>query len=386
MMNHYRYRQENNGPLLRPTVYRLASERRYGEIPAHVRTNPQDIYWTDRYGSTALHVLCCSCQLGSPLERAIDSIIQQDPSLVGQPNEASWTPLHLVCEKRLLWRTNIETVDLILRLVAACPSAVSVRLQGGFKAKTPFHTVCETNGASNVLRAMLSVNPSLAIQVSPPPSNRPMSLTVSQTPLELLWSTQQKDQEPTQLGNSFEKMEVLLRAIYWGNIMEMKDYIFTQTSFPIVCAVCSIRCPRDYVSRILSIHSQQISIPDPKTGYLPLHYAIMSAEEADTTAYTSFLMEQIIEEYPEASQVPFRHGGKVLPLHVLVADRGMTWHKGGVQQLALASVDVLTRPDPRSRLVPALESASHAHTSRMHLSTTYELLRLAPQVLQAGFF
>ena len=77
----------------------------------------------------------------------------------------------------------------------------------------------------------------------------------------------------------------------------------------------------------------------------------------------------------------------LLPLHLLVDDCGLTWHKGGVAALTLASSsDVLVTPDPRTRLVPSLASARHAIESLQHLSTTFELLRLAPQVLQHDFF
>jgi hypothetical protein len=378
MMNHPLYRRTNDAPLPGPTVYRLASERRYGEIPSHVESNPQDIYWADRYGSTALHVLCCSRQVGDPLSRAIESILQRDSTLVGRPNEASWTPLHLACEKRLLWRANVATGDLALRLIAACPEAVSMRLQNGYRAKTPFHIACETNAVLSVLQAMLRAEPSLVTQSYHTRASR-------EIPLELIWKAQWNDQRPTSLGESLAKMEVLLRAAFCGTIMDASGNEDATDPFPIACAVCSIRCPRDYVSRILMTHSGEIPTPNPKTGYLPLHYAILTTEEDDPTAYTSFLIERVVEEYPAAALVPFRQGSQVLPLHVLIADRFMTWHKGGVQYLALASTDVLKMPDPRSRLVPALESAVHAHTSRMHLSTTYELLRLAPEVVSAGF-
>ena len=352
-----------------PTVYRLASERRYGEIPAHVQSNPQDIYWADRYGSTALHVLCCSRQVGDPLLRAIESILRRDPTLVGQPNEATWTPLHLACEKRLLWRTNVTTTDLVLRLIEACPEAVSKRLENGYMAKTPFHIACETNASEEVLRAMLEINPHLAVQSY---FKTKESYTMGRNPLQILWDILLKERRP---ADDFVKMEILLEAAFCGTVDEDPD-------FPIVCAACSIRCPRDYASRVLATHAPQIGRPAP-SGWYPLHYAILSADES-TAAYTSFLMERLLDEYPQAATIPFGRG-KVLPLHALIADRAMMWHKGGVQELAMACTDVLRVPDPRSRLVPALESAISATQSRQHLSTTYELLRLAPEVVQASF-
>lgn len=383
LMNHAKYRQAHdpNCPLPSPTLYRLASERRYHELPIHVKANPQDIYWEDRYGSTALHVLCCSRQVGHPLTRAIDAIIERDPSLVAKPNEASWTPLHLACEKRLLWRTNEGTGHLVLKLVKACPQAVSLRLQTGYRAKTPFHIACETNALVEVLEAMLLADPSLALQ----------EYKGGETPLEILWAAQLKDPHNT-LQSSLQKMRILLQASFFGKMQQLDDVRDESKSllpspFWIVCAVCSIRCPRDYVTRILTLHRNEISIPNERTGLLPLHYAIQSSREEDNGMYTSFLIESLLEEYPDAAMVPFNPGRRLLPLHVLIDDRAKTWHKGGVASLVLASnADVLITPDPRTRLVPALASATHAIKSRQHLSTTFELLRLCPQVLQPGFF
>jgi ankyrin repeat protein len=370
-MNHA---NDSLDPLPCPTIYRLASERRYNEIPIHVQTHPHDIYWEDRYGSTALHILCCSRQVGDPLTQALDAIIQHDPSLIAKPNQASWTPLHLACEKRLLWRTNMATGDLVLKLVHAYPQAVSLRLQTSYKAKTPFHIACETNAVIPVLEAMLSADSSLAMQ----------AYKGGETPMEILWQAQMSD-HLSSLQSSLQKMEILLRAAYCNNLPH--EGRNGTKSFSLLCAISSIRCPRDYVSRVISLHRDKVCDPDVTTGWLPLHYAILSAQEEDSTAYTAFLIERLLEEFPGAAMVPFRSGGGLLPLHVLVSDCGMTWHRGGVKPLVLASkADALVTPDPRSQLVPALGSAIHAFKSRQHLSTTFELLRLAPQVLQKGFF
>lgn len=332
--------------------------------------------------------------MGDSLYRAIDSILQQDPSLVGQPNEASWTPLHLACEKRLLWRSNVASCEMILRLIKACPIAVSAKLQSGYKAKTPFHIACETNADMAVLEAMLRANPSLAAQSYYMDDATARSVSkyrkaCHQTPLELLWNAQMRDLRFPSLKDSLAKMELLLRAAYRGTIQDDDPAKATnkQNRFPILCAACSIPCPRDYISRLLTNYQEQISLPDPQTGHFPLHLAIWNANDSDeTTTYSAFLIERLIEYYPNACLIPFHQGSRVLPLHVLVADRGMTWHQGGVRAVACAAVSVLILPDPRSRLVPALASASHAHKSRLHLSTTFELLRLAPHILQDGFF
>lgn len=399
-----------------PTIYRLASERRYAEIPAHVRSRPQDVKWEDNYGSTALHVLCCSRQVGDPLFRAIDSILQVDASLVSHPNEATWTPLHLACEKRLLWRTNTATAEMVLRLLEACPKAVSLRLQNGYQAKTPFHIACETNAEEDVLERMLAIDPSLATQTY---ARQRGSGVITETPLELLWATLTRDQH---MMDDFDKMRVVLEAAFTNSILPcVEQRLHTESAttgeeqtadenadtntstsselsssttavtqpqrqaIHIICAASAVPCPRQYLSRLLSLNEPWISRPDENRLW-PLHYAIWCANP-ETPGYTSFLLERLLEAYPDAARKPFP-ASKLYPLHLLLADGRcrLTWDKAGIPPLAVASAEVLRIPDPRTRLVPALTSAMEAHRSRFHLGTTFELLRMAPEILQDGFF
>ena len=350
-----------SGPTPGPTLYRLASERRYERIPIHVKSNPQDVEWVDQYGSTALHILCRSQNIGDALLHAADGILAANSNIAGQPNGSTWTPLHLACEQRLMWRNDIMTEPLVLKLIDACPEAVSTRLQSGFKAKTPFHIACENDASLDVLTAMLRVDPKLATQ--PYTQNE----LYSEQPLQILWNSLTKNhRQPNTL-----KMEVLLRAAYCGTVVD------DDANFRILPAACSIRCPRDYVSHILSTYPDQISVPDSH-GLLPLHHTIKSADQ-QSALYTDFLIEELVTEFPDAASMPMERG--VLPLHTLIADREMTWHKGGVRHVVLAFADALRKADPRSGLFPFMTSAMHATQSRMHLSTTYELLRAAPEVI-----
>jgi len=398
-------------PLPTPTVYRLAIGGRYNEILSHIQTYPQDIYWEDDHGSTALHILCSSrhnmtTTTKTSFYETIYEIIEIDPTLIAKPKHStSWTPIHIFLEIRFLsstsrgWTTTVEEDEhLLLHMIQVYPSAVSIRLQKAYHSKTPFHIACQANVNLPILKAVLLVDPSLALQTCSRPDGR------DETPMELLWTREEPterenvDRRNIWLTKLLQKMALVLQAAYCGEIVDIDDDDVDDNdgttpeqgkrrTFHLLCAMSSIRCPRDYVSRVLSIERKQISIPDSRMGWLPLHYAILSAQEEDTTAYSSFLIGQLLEEYPEAAMIPFRPGGTLLPLHVLIADRAMTWHNGGVQQLAMAShASVLIQADPRTRLVPAFESAIHAIKSRQHLTTTFELLRLAPQVLQDNFF
>jgi ankyrin repeat protein len=94
-----------------------------------------------------------------------------------------------------------------------------------------------------------------------------------------------------------------------------------------------------------------------------------------------FVIESLLEESSEATNVADTDGR--LPLHVAIANSG-TWHKSGIRELALANPSVLRIADPQTGLLPFMASATSAAKSRLHLSTTFELLLAAPEMATIG--
>lgn len=369
-----------------PTIYRLAADRQYDAIPSRVQSHPEDLHWTDRYGSTALHILCQARAVDDPLLAAVDAILRVTPEQVAWANVATWTPLHFAVEKRLAWGNDRNTTALILRLIKACPSAVSVRTHSGFKTKTPFHIACEADADYVVLKAMLTINPKLATE----PYVKKDVYSVVENPLQLLWknyklstSVSMNNNDNIHNHNSLrsqhqtkEKMALLLKAAHYGTVRALP----AGRTFRLLNAACSVRCPRDYFALVLQEHEDQINQPD-LDGLLPLHYAVMNAL-ADSQAYTHFVVEALLEAFPQGASIA-DSGGR-LPLHVAVSDALMTWHKGGVRELTFSCPNALRQRDPATGLVPFMASASVANKSRLHLSTTFELLLAAPEMVQSG--
>jgi ankyrin repeat protein len=311
-----------------------------------------------------------------PLLAAVDAILRVAPEQVGWANVATWTPLHFAVEKRLAWGSDRNTTALILRLIQACPSAVSVRTHSGFKTKTPFHIACETDADYLVLKAMLTINPALATE----PYVKKDVYSVVENPLQLLW----KNNRHASAANSFrvqqqskEKMALLLKAAHCGTV---RTLLPDGRKFLLLNAACSVRCPRDYFTLVLRENKNQVDQPD-EDGLLPLHYAVMNAS-ADSQAYTQFVIEALLEAYPGGASVADSIGR--LPLHVAVANSLTTWHKGGVRELTFSCPNALRQRDPETGLVPFLASATFATKSRLHLSTTFELLLAAPEMVQSG--
>jgi ankyrin repeat protein len=358
---------------MRPTIYKLAADRKYEEIPLRVQSHPDDLRWTDRYGSTALHILCQARAVDNDLLAAVEAILRVAPDQVAQPNVATWSPLHFAVEKRLVWGGDRLTTALILRLIKACPAAVSVRTQSGFKTKTPFHIACEADAEYIVLKTMLTVNPALATE----PYVKKDIYSVVENPLQLLWKNHDHysgndcSQQQTK-----EKMALLLKAAHYGTV---QTPLPNKRSFRLLNAACSVRCPRDYFTRVLRQNLDQVGQPD-ENGLMPLYYCIINASP-DSQAYTQFVVQALLEACPKSAAVPDPATGRV-PLHVAVSDALMTWHKGGVRELTFACPDALRKRDPASQLVPFLASGVVADKSRLHLSTTYELLLAAPEMVQ----
>lgn len=328
-----------------PTLYLLASHHKYEEIVRRLEeSETSSLDWTDVYGNNVLHVLCRQQCMS---RQAIDAVIAKKPSMAGQPNDASFTPLHLACERRLRLIRHPDTDSIILDLIHACPSAVSKRRESGFARETPLGMACIACADISVLEAMLRVDPSLA---TPKTYSTPC-------PLQLLGSCGLKDH-----------VALLLLTAYFGHVVE------DRRSF-LLHAACFQRIPRDCFNLVLQNNLDQIMEQD-HLGNLPLHYAL-SQQNHTAAAFTEYVVLSLLEHAPEAAEIPNREGR--LAVHCALDHQLLTWYKGGLCHVAPRSL--LVR-DPRTALYPFQMAAIHANQSRLGLSTLYEILRAAPEVLQ----
>jgi hypothetical protein len=332
--------------------------------------------WTDRYGSSVLHILCQARTCDRKLLVAVKSILRLSPEQVAWPNVGTWTPLHFAVEKRL--ETEALSTSLALQLIRACPSAVSVKTSG-FKTKTPFAIACEADADYSVLKAMLKINPSLSSEPFIKRDAYSDSYTVAEYPLQVLWKNRSAETEA--------KMALLLRAAHMNQVddrdaADSRKFSNSSTARPfhILHAACSVRCPRDYFLQILRLHPDQVNTPDA-FGLYPLHYAVRYASRSDVSAYMQFVIEALLEQSSAATNVADADGR--LPLHIAIENNG-TWHKSGIRELVYANPNALRQADPLHGLLPFIASAESAAKSRLHLSTTFELLLAAPEMVMAG--
>jgi ankyrin repeat protein len=375
-----------------PTLYRLAAHRQYDSIPDRVHSHPEDLFWTDRYGSTALHILCQARDVDRRLLQAVAAILARAPEQVAWGNAATWTPLHFSVEKR--WSGD-EDVDLSLQLIQACPHAVSVATRNGFKTRTPFHLACEADADYCVLRAMLHINPRLATE---PLSKVPDPYTHSENPLQLIWQHHAAHPRRTE-----QKMALLLQAAYLQSVHR------TMTPSLLLHAVTTVRCPREYVELLLHRYPGVVAQPDAN-GTTPLHTALLESSlthHYHQLHYRQYILQRFLEAAPILASIPYPSPPKTqqylssleprLPLHVAVRTAGLSWHKGGVRELVQAYPEALHRIDPATGWAPFVAAAlmdpmhpwypammhnTYSPTSTTTLDTTYELMRAAPDMVE----
>ncbi|KAI2513352.1 hypothetical protein MHU86_1123 [Fragilaria crotonensis] len=330
-----------------PSLYILATNHRYEEIVRRLEDNEtSSLEWTDFHGNNILHVLCRQERMS---RRAIDAVIEKRPSMAGIPNQSSWTPLHLACQRRIGLAPSPDTDSIRLDLIRACPSGVSKRRESGYARETPLDMACIARADISVVEAMLRVDPSLASPL--------IHVSLNRTPLQILWS-----------GGLKDHVALLLLTALFGRVVE------DRRSF-LLHAACFQRIPRDCFDHILKENLDQLMVKD-HLGNLPIHYAASQQNHA-APAFTQHIVSCLLEHAPEAAQVANREGR--LALHCALDHQHMTWHKGGL--CAIAPRALLAR-DPRTGLYPFQMAAIHANQSRLYLSTLYEILRAAPEVVQ----
>jgi hypothetical protein len=367
-----------------PTLLRLIQQHRFPEALEQFRARPHDALYKDGVGETALYALCKMRPDSDHILQMMEEIVAMYPNLVDDPNNNGVTPMHAAAMQNEKGR---DTQRQLMLLITASPLAVKRQLPRSMSACTPFHFVCQQNASGDVLKAMLEIDPSLAtlpkIQIS--------DTLTSGYPLFLLWVGMKGIDAP----ENWPKMELLLRAAIRAplddhprkNDDSQDDN--PQIRFDVLRAACMVNpCPRDFIQMLIQRYPHRLSWRD-QHGLLPLHHAILSSDKK-WPHHAEFLIEAILKRYPDAAAYPFgdklscriEMSPSLLPIHVLIADSGMTWQSGGIKDLAFAYPNALQTPDPRNQLVPALSSAPLAVQSRLHLSTTYELMRLSPEIFQ----
>ena len=388
-----------HSPVMTPTVYRLAADRKYSAIAAAVAERPHDLQWVDSYGSTALHLLCQARDVTRESLGAVAVCVQVLPKAVQWANAATWTPLHFAVFQQSQGKYRVQLILLLLRV---CPEALSVRAVCGYKSKTAFHFACELNADFAILHAMLQLDPSLATAsyLSPKqqrlqkqqeqhhrsaqPNYCQYQALASETPLHILYKS----------GSSNRKMALLLEAAVRGQVRDLQQrrrvviHQAVTNTFRLVHAACRIdNLPRAYFLQLLNDHPDA-PLQRDEHGYLPLHYVLTSVKSNNIlpSPYQQFVLQELLERAPQAARIASAETG-ALPLHMAL-EHGWSWEQGCQDLIFCDNATALRIPDPVTAFLP-FQAAAVAQSWRSFTpsssatttSTIYELLRAAPDLL-----
>ena len=368
-----------------PLLYRFVRQKRYDNALDRMTSHPEEALWSNAFQRTVLHVLCDvpPHSFSASLLALTKTLVNRHPEMVAQPCDMGWTPLHYCAHQ--------QNSKLLLTLIQACPYAVACKEGRSQMQRTPFHICLMANAPEPILRAMLEIDPSLALQRcrrelfgyyhdesrSPP----------NMSPLQVLWNTHGVA--------AMSKLELVLTTVFTGKVVDGDgDFVLH--------AACYQPCPDELFLHILNKYPEQAMQVDQK-GNLPLHYAVAHAsiermerynwdavmrnkhavnEQVRTGPYANYIVEQLLQTCPQAASK--KNGQGQLALHAAVSNPHVTWNQTVMDQLIMAYPEALQTCDAAHGLYPALAAAaSVAHSSsRLNLSATYQLLRAAPEIVK----
>ena len=332
----------------KPSLYVLAVHHRHDGIVAMMTANDTTgIDWEDKYGNTALHILCQERILH---DKAITAIIEKKPLLTGKSNCHGSTPLHLALERRLSLQSDCPDSDVLIRMIRAYPRSLSLAMASSVSRATPFEIACSANRSVNVLKQMLLLEPLLGIPL-------PTTTSFVKTRLDHLWKC-----------GSQQAMNLIVLTAFHGEM--------TVSTCFLLHAACCQNVPIQYLKKILKQYTCQASKVDHH-GNLPIHYLCMDVQLRDQH-YTKCILTLLLEVYPAAATVVNSDGR--LPLHCLL-EAQHTWHFGGIKELVYAHPNALQTLNIKMNLFPVQMAARNANRSLGHLSTLLEVLLSAPEMV-----
>jgi ankyrin repeat protein len=321
------------------------------------------------------------------------------------------TPLHITCSSQ---HASVQVVQVLL--------AGGIEIQSSLRdvdGDTPLHAACRCGAPIEVLELLLRANPSAVHERD----------YEGLTPLLRLWvryfvilgkdaidSVEGRDDLKGELGEAWNKTELLLRAAYHGSLeasiaYQGKPMTFTSPGGPnsvfrAVHAAASVDCPRQVIKIATKVYPEQLEQVDEESR-IPLIIATMSptwkirdlsdegylledrihdghveresdnmddAEQVGPNSLYPSVIEILVTVAPEAAKRRDTDGR--LPLQLAIAN-GKKWTTG-VKALLEAYPEAMVFHDPLTNLLPFMLAAT---VKKGGCTTIFQLLRSNPSLL-----
>jgi len=282
-----------------PVLFVLAQRGKWDALILRTLTHPQEVFWVNQYGNTALHL---ACSKKPPLE-AVVALLREFKQAAMMQTTTGMTPLHYAC----FCGASSQVIKL---LIETCTKSVSIRDKYG---RTPLHCACcGQNTSFQIFNQLLETNPSFCCS-SDSSGRTPLSLILDDyaDAIEEQFKSNKVSQEQLkQLDQLWQCVTLFLKTAHYGSVGNIPD----EDKFLLIHTCVNVSsCPQRFFFLAVNLCPEQLIEIDPD-GNLPLHVA---ASRPDFNSQSCCaVIEILLQKYPFAACVRSSNGS--LPLQLAV--------------------------------------------------------------------
>ncbi|CAJ1934507.1 unnamed protein product [Cylindrotheca closterium] len=262
---------------------------------------------------------------------------------------------------------NNAPLGAITEIVDAYPN--SVRRSSRANRDLPLHIACKKQASVEILKVLTSKDPTTALSEN----------KLGRKPIKILW-----EKAGAETPEFWSKVMVLLSAVARSRRRRSGVQWDGEEKFLLHAAVSlgARSCPNVILRSLLRDRSGKLEASQYDcSNRLPLHIAVCQTSLSNETSRKYKPKEKsaislLLEAHPKGAyeQILNRY-----PLHVALSN-GHCWSEG-VSDLFRAAPEVLSRPDPVTKLYPFQLAAIPSGDTSPDLDTVFCLLRSRPDLL-----
>lgn len=359
-----------------------------------ITSHPNEAVSVGMQGRSPLHV---ACDHDAPAV-VVQALLRAYPEASTRVGTSNMNPLHITCSSQ---HASVQVVQVLLK--------GGLELQSSMRdvdGDTPLAAACRCKAPIEVLEVLVRANPSAVRERD----------YEGLTPLLRLWvryfvilgndiidAVQGREDLTGELGEAWNKTELLLRAAYHGSLQASSR----NSMFRALHATAAVDCPRQIVKIAAKVYPGQLDEVD-ENGRIPLTIAAVTpawkmrdltdegylledrihgdvseyddvddAEQVGPNSLYPSVIEILVNAAPETAR--FRDADGRLPLQLAIS-RGKKWTTG-VRALLEAYPDAMVLHDPVTNLLPFMLAGT---VKKGGCTTIFQLLKTNPSLSQSA--